>query len=394
MSVIVFLFLGMTISSEEIIKDRKILQRESFLNLSRWSYLNSKILIMFIISAIQTISFILIGNFVFEIKGMMWSYWVILFTTACFANMLGLNISAGLNSVITIYILVPFLLIPQILFSGVIVKFDKLHKSLTNYEYVPIIGDMMTSRWAYEALAVEQYKNNKYQKAFFQLDQEINNLKYYDSYLIPLLQTKLNESVTNLRRDANHEQTAMNLSILDRQIGLLSEMVPQVSNGFEGKLHVGSFTESAAAETDSYLQHLSSRFRDQISLAIRKRDQRLQQLIDELGGLDSFTEFRNEYENKKLSDIVLNRDEVDKIIEMDNRLIRLDKPGYMEPTSHVGRAHFYAPFKKIGNIRIDTMWFNLIFIWFTSLILYLTLYFDLLRKVITYFENIRLRRDN
>jgi hypothetical protein len=208
------------------------------------------------------------------------------------------------------------------------------------------------------------------------------------------LQTKLNESVTNLRRDANQEQTALNLSILDRQIGLLSKMVPQISNGFEGKLHVGSFTESAASEIDSYLQHLSSRFREQISLAIRKRDQRLQQLIDELGGLDSFTEFRNEYENKKLSDIVLNRDEVDKIIEMDNRLIRLDKPGYMEPTSNVGRAHFYAPVKIIGNIRIDTLWFNLIFIWFTSLILYLTLYYDLLRKVITYFENIRLRRDN
>jgi len=54
MSVVVFLFLGMTISSGEIIKDRKILQRESFLNLSRSSYLNSKILIMFAISAILT----------------------------------------------------------------------------------------------------------------------------------------------------------------------------------------------------------------------------------------------------------------------------------------------------------------------------------------------------
>ena len=44
MSVVVALFLGMIISAEEIIGDRKILQRESFLNLSRFSYLNSKIL--------------------------------------------------------------------------------------------------------------------------------------------------------------------------------------------------------------------------------------------------------------------------------------------------------------------------------------------------------------
>ena len=73
MSVIVFLFLGLTISSEEIIKDRKILQRESFLNLSRASYLNSKILIMFLISAIQSISYVLVGNLIFEIHGLMFS---------------------------------------------------------------------------------------------------------------------------------------------------------------------------------------------------------------------------------------------------------------------------------------------------------------------------------
>jgi ABC-type multidrug transport system ATPase subunit len=116
MSVVVFLFLGLTSSSQEIIKDRKILQRESFLNLSWGSYLVSKIMIMFAISAFQSLSFVLIGNLIFEIKGMLFSYWLILFTAACYANILGLNISSGLNSVITIYILVPFLLIPQIIF--------------------------------------------------------------------------------------------------------------------------------------------------------------------------------------------------------------------------------------------------------------------------------------
>ena len=148
MSVVVSLFLGLIISSEEIIKDRKILQRESFLNLSRFSYLNSKILIMFLLSAIQTISYVLVGNLILEIKGMTLSYCLVLFTTSCFANMLGLNISSGFNSVITIYILIPFLVIPQILFGGVIVKFEKLHKNLTSYEYVPVIGDLMASRWA------------------------------------------------------------------------------------------------------------------------------------------------------------------------------------------------------------------------------------------------------
>jgi len=86
------------VSSEEIVKDRKILKRESFLNLSWLSYLNSKILIMFLISAIQTVSFVLIGNVILGIRGMALSYWLILFSTSCFANLLGLNISSAFNS--------------------------------------------------------------------------------------------------------------------------------------------------------------------------------------------------------------------------------------------------------------------------------------------------------
>src|SRR5690606_8249491 len=39
MSVIVALFMGLTVSAEEIIRDRKILKREKFLNLSRSSYI-------------------------------------------------------------------------------------------------------------------------------------------------------------------------------------------------------------------------------------------------------------------------------------------------------------------------------------------------------------------
>ena len=47
MSVIVALFMGLTVSAEEIIRDRKILKREAFLNLSRSSYLLSKVTILF-----------------------------------------------------------------------------------------------------------------------------------------------------------------------------------------------------------------------------------------------------------------------------------------------------------------------------------------------------------
>jgi hypothetical protein len=153
-TVVVALFMGLTVSAEEIIKDKKILKREKYLNLNKSSYLFSKLGLMFFISAIQTASYVLIGNSILEIQGMFWPFWIILFSTACFANVLGLNISSTFNSAKVIYILIPILIIPQLLFSGVIVRFDRLHKSMVTEGEVSWVGNAMASRWAYEALAV------------------------------------------------------------------------------------------------------------------------------------------------------------------------------------------------------------------------------------------------
>ena len=149
MSVIVALFMGLTVSAEEIIRDRKILKRESFLNLSRGSYVASKLFILFSLSAIQTLTFVLIGNYILEVKGMLLPFWLILFSSSCFANILGLNISSSFNSAVTVYILIPILLIPQLILSGVVVKFDELNPQITTQSRVPLIGEVMTSRWAF-----------------------------------------------------------------------------------------------------------------------------------------------------------------------------------------------------------------------------------------------------
>ena len=80
MSVVVALFVGMIVSSEEIFRDRKILKRERFLHLSRSSYLSSKVTVLFILSAIQTLTFILVGNQILEIPYSEMRYWWIIFS--------------------------------------------------------------------------------------------------------------------------------------------------------------------------------------------------------------------------------------------------------------------------------------------------------------------------
>jgi ABC transport system ATP-binding/permease protein len=194
MSVVVSLFMGLSVSAEEIFKDQKILSRESFLNLSRTSYLNSKIIYLFSLTAVQMLIFVIVGNTILEINGQLFNYWLILFSAGCFANVVGLNISSGLNSIVTIYILIPLILVPQLLLGGVMIKFDELHYSIKKEGNVPFVGNIMVSRWAYEALAVEQYKNNEYEKLFFESDRKISENSYKASYLIPRLERELNNA--------------------------------------------------------------------------------------------------------------------------------------------------------------------------------------------------------
>ena len=392
MSVIVFLFLGMTISSEEIIKDRKIIQRESFLNLSRGSYLHAKILIMFAVSAFQSLSYVLIGNLIFEIRGMLLPYWLILFTTSCFANLLGLNISSGLNSVIAIYILVPFLLIPQIIFSGVLVKYDKLHRSLTNYEYVPLIGNLMTSRWAYEALAVDQFKKNAYAKYYFDVDQSHSRAEYLQTYLSQNLQIKLNNLVQNKLDDADPEAIQEQLQTLNSQLVQTDQLVPELAPYDPHRWENQPF-DSMTVYMQNYLDQITALTRSILGATARESNAINTALIKELGGVKEYTSFRDRYENKSLSDLVLAKNELgEKVFEKDGRLIRKYEPAFMVPTSRWGRAQLYAPVKMLGNVPVDTLWFNVIFIWLYSLLLYVALRTDLLRNILTFFETRKLIR--
>ncbi len=185
--VICSLFIGLTVSAEEIIRDKMILQREQFLNLSWGSYINSKVAVLFAISAIQTLSFVLAGNLILEIHGLTWQYWIVLFTTSALANLLGLNISSALNSVVNIYITIPFIIVPELLFGGVMVNFSKLHKNVADAECVPVIGDIMTSRWAFEALALAQFEDNEYNTYFYKVDRLISQNNYTATFLVPNL---------------------------------------------------------------------------------------------------------------------------------------------------------------------------------------------------------------
>lgn len=386
MAVIVALFVGLTVSAEEIIRDQKIRKREKFLNLSKGSYLFSKISIMFIISAIQTMSFVLIGNTILGIDGMNITYWLVLFTTSCFANMMGLNISASFNSAVTIYILIPFLVIPQLLLSGVIVKFNKLNPTITLQDKVPFVGEVMASRWAYEALAVHQFRDNKFEKQFYKLDKELKVVEFKKNFWLAKLREKLSTTQNNISDDSKKEEITNNLKLLQNEITKELDRNPKIKFADLDNLTPEKVNATVFNNTKNYLQELNNYYLKKYKKANSKRDKLASELNKDTEAKELFIKMKDRYTNDALSDFVKDKNEMNKIIELDNQLYQKADPVYLSPDGF--RAHFYAPEKKVFGTYIDTYWVNIAVIWFMSIILAFTLYFDVLKNFILGIEKL------
>lgn len=388
-SVIVALFIGLTVAAEEIIKDQKILKRESFLNLSRSSYLVSKISIMFIISAVQMLLYVLIGNFVLEIKGMWLEYWVVLFSLSCFANLLGLNISASFNSVKVIYILIPILIIPQLLFSGVIVKFDKLHPMFGDEQSVPLIGNVMASRWAYEALSVTQFKNNEYNQIYFEYEKNKSFATWKKDYWLQELTAELDYVKTNLGDTSHVEDVKHSLLILQNEITREQEFIENLKcDGCLESLTINNFTEEAYNNAKSYFTILKNHYKSIVDNNRSKIDQKTQEIISKYDK-ETYLNLVREHTNEALTQFVTNKTDLTKLVEKDGFLIQKSDPVYLDPYD-VGffDAHFYAPRKKLFGRYVDTFTANVLVIWGMTFLLMITLYFDALKKLLNGIEKL------
>jgi ABC transport system ATP-binding/permease protein len=364
MSVIVAVFIGLIISAEEIIRDRKILLRESYLKLSKLSYLNSKVIFLFVLSCIQTLSYVIIGNVILGIHGMSFSYWLILFSLSCFANLLGLLISSFFTTVVAIYIMVPLIIVPQILLSGVVVNYNKLNNYVASKEYVPLVGDLVPSRWAYEALMVTQFARNDFQKYYFKTEQQESNTKYYLLFIIP--------EIKKVLYDIRLQNPALpaykhNLEFLQNEIQILQES-EYVSRLMKLKPDTPKFLL-----LEKRLDQLNTVFSNMLDQLSHKKDSITHSLVLKLGGVDNYLEYKSRYYNENIADWVLKRKALEAFIKADNKTIRTIEPIYQLSGSNYGRTHFLSSSKKICNLQFDTLTFNVLVIWLMSAILYATL---------------------
>jgi hypothetical protein len=380
MSVIVAIFMGLTVSAEEIIKDRKILKREAFLNLSWNSYLMSKVFVQFAISAIQAFTFVLIGNGITGIKGMMPEYWLVLFSCWAGANMLGLVISDSFKAVVTIYILIPFLVIPQIILSGVMVKFEKLNPNISSPVSIPIYGEFITARWGYEALAVNQFIYNDYERQFYPYEKEMSKAVFKKDYWNVEVKGSLDNIVNNLEKGIRNDEFKDDLLLVSNEINKQLKLTPDLKFDYSDQITPEKITPEIAAAAINYVESVRKLY---VNIYNNASD-RKEVLKSKIAGdnMQNFLKLRDNYYNKSLEEFVRDKNETTKTMVYKGELIQKLDPIFMDTKNRLVLAHFYAPEKQIFGARVDTYVVNVIVLWLMTIILYLILYFRLLKKLL------------
>ena len=386
MSVIVAIFMGLTVSAEEIIKDRKILKREAFLNLSWNSYLLSKVLVQFGISAIQALTFVVVGNSITGIKGMTFEYWLVLFSCWAGANMLGLVISDSFKTVVTIYILIPFLVIPQIILSGVLVKFEKLNPEISSPISIPVYGELITARWGYEALAVQQFIYNDYECSFYPYEKEMSKARFKKEYWNVEMKGALDNILNDLEKGTTGDEFRNDLTLVSNEIRKQLRLTPDIGFEYSDRLTPDKVNADIANAAISYVERLRKYYVNVYNNASNRKEALKTNFIG--NDLPKFIKLRDDYSNRSLEEFVTDKNETKKSINFNGEVVQKSDPIYMEPEGRFIRAHFYSPVKQAFGYKIDTYIVNIAVLWAITFFIYLILYFRLLKKSLDGLEHV------
>ena len=383
MSVIVALFMGMSVSAEEIIRDRLLLKRERFLHLSRDAYLIAKIVLLFGLSLLHTLAFVLISDWVLEVSGTGMEFWLVLFACSAFANLLGLILSDTFRNAVVVYILIPLLLIPQIVLGGALIRYDRLSPVFQGHDKVPLIGDVMVARWAYEALMVAQFRNNPFQNQVFEVESEKEEAHYRRSAYLPALNQLLAD--INGPGDSSVQEQKQKREILFREIQLQLSSFGQTADSYRFLLQKRTLSpeEFRAVQKlfSSLLKHYNKLFLEkQIQL-----DAIFRNAGTDAQGRNRLLLVREEVENKQIARFLAEDFILQPRLEISpDGIIRKEKPVYRlpEPSASLDfRTHHFSAFKPLWGNFFPTETFNVFIIWIFSLMNFFLLRFRIIRKL-------------
>lgn len=363
MSIISCMFLGISTSADCVIKDVLLRKREKFLFLNNLSYINSKIIFFAAVSAIQTVMFTLVSVAVLKIPGSLLHFWILLFTMSLLGNIFGIIISSLIKSATAAYVIIPFIIIPQIIFSGLAIPYEKLNRLNYSNKNIPFIGNMALARWGIEALLVMQFKENDYEKPIFELDRAESQTRIKAYFLIPKLTDIINEC-------SSSKQNATSSS----HYTIISNELPKLGINLQVEKDEQRFNKRKSEQLISLLATAKEGLIKKHSSILRKRDSILREQSRQLEPYNQLITLKNEQTNNEINRLVLNRGASTILETTNNSIIQKIDPIFSEPRRGLFNSPFFSSSKNVMGYTVDTYSVNMS----VMLIIYILLYIFLL----------------
>jgi hypothetical protein len=285
-------------------------------------------------------------------------------------------------------------MIPMMILSGAMFPFDKLNRNISSVEKVPLIAEIMPTKWSYEALMVNQYKNNDYEEYFYNLKKQESQANFKQVYYIPELKKSV-EFVENHLNSSNgaetREQFRKELDLLQNE---LKEEATRTGIEFQAanRLNAGSINGEVTSDIRSYLDRLDRHYQDKFDKANQKLDNIRSYLTENKPKV--YRRKKDDYYNESVADQVKKVFEKNKIIQYKDELIQHIDPIYHDPEveGYLNfRAHFFAPRKHFMGNFFSTYWFNIGIIVLMSILLYAALYYNVLHKLLNLPQKVKLK---
>jgi ABC-type multidrug transport system ATPase subunit len=198
LSATVAMFLGLTNSATEILRDRPILRRERNCRPNPLLYVTAKFGALGLVAAAQCLAYTAIGHTILEIKGTILSQWLWMTLTACTGTGLALLVSSLVKTERAALTAVPLLLVPQMLLAGALVPFREMNRGLFENSGIererggtPVPSRLMPLRHAYEAMVITQATRNPYEIERIRIQRRVDAIKEVKEKLEPSVAERL-----------------------------------------------------------------------------------------------------------------------------------------------------------------------------------------------------------
>ena len=240
---------------------------------------------------------------------------------------------------------------------------------------------------------VRQFKDNEYEKKFYDIDQQISIGSYKTTHYLPELIERVDycssTKIQDLTTNEEIEDYKWKLALLKNELSKEMVRVPDIEFNYIEDLTPERFTPEVGLNTNEFIQKLNGYYSNMENEANNKRNAIVDYWNEK--NPNSHNRLREAYQNEAVNEIVKNIYAKKNINSYRDHLIQIKDPVFEIPwVNNIFdyRAQFYSPVKYFLGHEFNTFWFNMWVVWLMTAFCYVALYYDWLKRSMDFFPEV------